>query len=142
MVKICTRGRGLGALSLLISGKEHLVVKQTTESSSERKFTGPGLPDMGILDIRLKPQSRSLCARSDEERQTARPYLEWMNYSSELQETIVSCQFLLIKHFYPAFGFILIQNPPQALTVALYPCDSGTLKDLQASGKKHLLPFH
>ena len=58
-VKICTRGRGLGALSLLISGKEHLVVKQTTESSSERKFI---VPDMGLLDIRLKPPIKvSLC---------------------------------------------------------------------------------
>ena len=79
--KIWTRGRGPRALSHLISGADHLDVKQTTESSSERKFTGAGTAWYGDTGYRPGVLIKiSLCAVGW--RKAASPYLELMNYSS------------------------------------------------------------
>ena len=105
--KIWTRGRGPRALSHLISGADHLDVKQTTESSSERKFTGAGTAWYGDTGYRPGVLIKiSLCAVGW--RKAASPYLELMNYSSgQQQEMSRPCQLVPTSSFWHPSKFLV-----------------------------------
>ena len=105
--KIWTRGRGPRALSHLISGAGHLDVKQTTESSSERKFTGAGTAWYGDTGYRPGVLIKiSLCPVGW--RKAASPYLELMNYSSgQQQEMSRPCQLVSTSSFWHPTKFLV-----------------------------------
>ena len=122
--KIWTRGRGPRALSHLISGAGHLDVKQTTESSSERKFTGAGTAWYGDTGYRPGVLIKiSLCAVGW--RKAASPYLELMNYSSgQQQEVSGPCQLVSTSSFWHptkflVSGFLMADQKPTWISMLL-----------------------
>ena len=122
--KIWTRGRGPRALSHLISGAGHLDVKQTTESSSERKFTGAGTAWYGDTGYRPGVLIKiSLCAVGW--RKAASPYLELMNYSSgQQQEMSRPCQPVSTSSFWHptkflVSGFLMTNKKPTWISMLL-----------------------